>query len=77
MPEESLEKPKISEQLAALVMKEDLVKQTDSLAYGQLVFEIRDGRIYRVHVTSSLLLREHDIRPKTQKRMLYSSRNSK
>ena len=70
-PEGPTEQPPISKQMEALSTSANLAKQTDDLAYGQVVFEIRDGRIYRMNVTKSTVFNERDIRPK--KRKIYSS----
>ena len=66
-------RPTIQEQLAALTKSPVLASQTSDLSYGQVVFEVRDGRIYRVHVTSSILIRESEMAPRVERRQIYKT----
>jgi len=54
----------ISEQVQTLAAKEALKSQTDKVEYGQVIFVIRAGKVYRVDVTSSLIFNETEIEKK-------------
>jgi len=73
MAEEPFTKPAISDQVGTLVDSKSLKNQVDGLAYGQVTFEIRDGRVYRVNVTSSHIFNEQEVLGNIRRRTLYTT----
>jgi len=61
----------VSEQIREFAAKSQLTAQVDPIRYGQVVFEIRQGRVYRVHVTCSHIFNRQDV--EQRKRPVFSS----
>lgn len=70
---EPSERPPIAEQVSALAHGRPLQDQMNGVAYGQVTFEIRDGRVYRVNVTLSHVFNEQDVLGTTIRRTVYKT----
>lgn len=49
--------PSVSEQINIYLIDETIKDQLDCLKFGQITFEVRDGKVYRCLVSSSVLLK--------------------
>jgi len=66
------EKSSIAAQIKTLASSPTLINQVDKVDYGQVVFEVRGGKVYNVMVTSSIRINEGAV-PRTERRKLLSS----